>query len=222
MDVKIESSWKSVLSEEFEKDYFKELAKFVKAQYRTHKCFPPGNQIFSALDHTPFDQVKVVILGQDPYHGPGQANGLCFSVRDDVAKPPSLINIFREISTDIAALSPESGNLEAWANQGVLLLNAILTVRAHEAGSHQNKGWEQFTDAVISKLSEKREGLVFLLWGGYAKKKGAKIDAEKHFVLTSGHPSPLSANRGYWFGNKHFSRTNKYLEEKKKKPITWF
>ena len=221
MDVKIEAHWKEALSDEFEKDYFKELIEFVKAEYSTNQCFPPGNRIFAAFDHTPFHKVKVVILGQDPYHGPGQANGLCFSVNDGISKPPSLINIFREILSDTNTQLPLSGNLEPWAAQGVLLLNATLTVRAHKAGSHQNKGWEQFTDAVISKLSEERESLVFLLWGGYAKKKGSKIDSKKHLVLTTGHPSPLSANRGYWFGNKHFSKTNEYLIKNGKSPIRW-
>lgn len=221
MQVTIEESWKEQLMNEFEKPYFEKLIQFVKNEYEKNKCFPPGKQIFSAFDHTPFNKVKVVILGQDPYHGEGQANGLCFSVADGVTKPPSLNNIFEEVKTDVQIPVPSSGNLERWANQGVLLLNATLTVRAHQAGSHQKKGWEQFTDAVISKLSENREGLVFLLWGGYAKKKGAKIDRQKHLVLTSGHPSPLSANRGYWFGNKHFSKTNAYLEKNGKEKIEW-
>lgn len=221
MEIKIEASWKSVLSQEFEKPYFRELIQFVKDAYQINRCFPPGKQIFAAFDHTPFHDVKVVILGQDPYHGPGQANGLCFSVADGVPKPPSLQNIFREISDDVQTEAPEHGNLERWANQGVLLLNATLTVQAHQAGSHQNKGWEQFTDAVIEALSKERTGLVFLLWGGYAKKKGRKIDDSKHLVLSSGHPSPLSANRGYWFGNKHFSKTNEYLVQQNKQPITW-
>ena len=221
MEIKIEASWKSVLSQEFEKPYFRVLIQFVKDAYQNNRCFPPGKQIFAAFDHTPFHDVKVVILGQDPYHGPGQANGLCFSVADGVPKPPSLQNIFREISDDVQTEAPEHGNLERWANQGVLLLNATLTVQAHQAGSHQNKGWEQFTDAVIEALSKERTGLVFLLWGGYAKKKGRKIDESKHLVLSSGHPSPLSANRGYWFGNKHFSKTNEYLVQQNKQTITW-
>lgn len=221
MDVKIEASWKDELQAEFKKEYFKKLINFVKTEYTTHRCFPPGNEIFSAFDHTPFNKVKVVILGQDPYHGPGQANGLCFSVNDSIPFPPSLQNIFKEIETDIGNAVPQSGNLDRWAAQGVLLLNATLTVRAHQAGSHQRKGWEQFTDAVILKLSEQRKGLVFLLWGGYAKKKGACIDASKHHVLESGHPSPLSANRGYWFGNKHFSQTNQLLTKMGKAPIEW-
>ncbi len=221
MEVIIEESWKDQLAGEFEKPYFKNLIGFVKEEYAKNTCFPPGRQIFSAFDHTPFNEVKVVILGQDPYHGLGQANGLCFSVADGIKKPPSLINIFEEIKSDIGIPVPPNGNIERWADQGVLLLNATLTVRAHEAGSHQKKGWEQFTDAIITKLSENREGLVFLLWGGYAKKKGAKIDADKHLVLTSGHPSPLSANRGYWFGNKHFSKANSYLEKNGKEKIEW-
>lgn len=221
MQVTIEESWKQQLADEFEKPYFKKLINFIKEEYDNNTCFPPGQQIFSAFDHTPFNEVKVVILGQDPYHGVGQANGLCFSVADGITKPPSLVNIFKEIETDIGISMPPNGNLERWAEQGVLLLNATLTVRAHEAGSHQKKGWEQFTDAVISKLSENRKGLVFLLWGGYAKKKGAKINTDKHVVLTSGHPSPLSANRGYWFGNKHFSKTNLYLEKAGKEKIEW-
>jgi uracil-DNA glycosylase len=221
MDVKIEPGWKSVLKDEFDKPYFKNLIQFVKKEYTTTSCYPPGNKIFAAFDHTPLDEVKVVILGQDPYHGPGQANGLCFSVSDGIPKPPSLQNMFREITSDTGLTVKESGNLKRWADQGVLLLNATLTVRAHQAGSHQNKGWEEFTDTVISRLSENREGIVFLLWGGYAKKKGAVIDSAKHLVLTSGHPSPLSANRGYWFGNKHFSKVNKYLRENKKDPIDW-
>ena len=221
MEVTIEESWRQQLADEFEKPYFKKLTGFVKNEYDKNTCFPLGTQIFSAFNHTPFHDVKVVVLGQDPYHGEGQANGLCFSVADGVAKPPSLKNIFEEIKTDIGIPVPSNGNLERWANQGALLLNATLTVRAHQAGSHQKKGWEQFTDAVITTLSENREGLVFLLWGGYAKKKGAKINTGKHLVLTSGHPSPLSANRGYWFGNKHFSKTNSYLEKNGKEKIEW-
>lgn len=221
MEVKIAESWKHVLQDEFDKPYFKDLTDFVRNEYRTQKCFPQGEEVFAAFDYCPFDKVKAVILGQDPYHGVGQANGLCFSVQDNIPSPPSLINIFKEIETDLNKPFPKTGNLERWAKQGVLLLNATLTVRAHQAGSHQNKGWEKFTDAVISKISEQKEHVVFLLWGGYAKRKGAKIDAEKHLVLKSGHPSPLSANRGYWFGNKHFSKTNKYLKGIGKKPIDW-
>jgi uracil-DNA glycosylase len=221
MPIKIEPTWHTELAGEFEKPYFQNLISFVRSEYSSQTCFPPGKQIFSAFDHTPFNKVKVVIIGQDPYHGRGQANGLCFSVADGVVVPPSLQNMFREIENDIGNTPPQSGNLERWANQGVLLLNATLTVKAHQAGSHQNKGWEQFTDAVITKLSEKRNGIVFLLWGGYARKKGEKIEASKHLVLTSGHPSPLSANRGYWFGNKHFSKANTYLLEHSQEEIKW-
>ncbi len=217
----MEPGWKAILKDEFEKPYFKNLVEFVRKEYASTTCFPPGKQIFSAFNHTPFDEVKVVIIGQDPYHGTGQAHGLCFSVGKEVAMPPSLKNIFEEIRTDIGAPIPNNGNLQRWADQGVLLLNATLTVRAHQAGSHQNKGWEKFTDAVIEKLSTEREGLVFMLWGGPAKKKGAKVDSSKHLVLTSGHPSPLAANRGYWFGNKHFSKANEFLKEKGKVPINW-
>lgn len=221
MQVTIEPSWKAVLEEEFEKPYFKELLHFVKSEYASNLCFPSENQIFSAFNHTPFKEVKVVIIGQDPYHGIGQAHGLCFSVAENVAVPPSLKNIFEEIRTDIGSPIPENGNLERWADQGVLLLNTTLTVRSRQAGSHQRKGWEKFTDTVIDKLSQERTGLVFMLWGGPAKKKGVKVDTSKHLVLTSGHPSPLAANRGYWFGNKHFSKTNEYLIEKGRKPIEW-
>jgi len=221
MNVKIHKSWNSILSDEFDKPYFTELTNFVRNEYQTQQCFPQGKNIFSAFDHTPFEKVKVVVLGQDPYHGPDQANGLCFSVNDGIQHPPSLMNIFKEIETDLLIPYPQSGNLERWADQGVLLLNATLTVRAYQAGSHQNKGWEQFTDIVIDKLSELSSGLVFLLWGGYAKKKGSRIDPNKHLVLKCGHPSPLSANRGYWFGNKHFSKTNEYLTTKGVTPIKW-
>lgn len=221
MDVKIEESWKNILQAEFDKDYFKNLIDFVKTEYQTQQCFPNGKDIFAAFDHCSFHDLKVVIIGQDPYHGPNQANGLCFSVHDGVSHPPSLINIFKELQTDIEKPYPSSGDLSFWADQGVLLLNATLTVRAHQAGSHQKKGWEQFTGAVIQKISEEKENIVFLLWGGFAKKKGAKIDKTKHNVLTTGHPSPLSANRGYWFGNKHFSKTNEYLKSIHQKEITW-
>ena len=221
MAVTIEESWKQQLQTEFEKPYFKNLSQFIKAEYALHTCYPKGKDVFAAFDHSSFDKTKVVIIGQDPYHGPGQANGLCFSVKDGIAHPPSLINIFKEIETDLGKPYPQSGNLERWAEQGVLLLNATLTVRSHEAGSHQKRGWETFTDAVIKKLSDKREGLIFLLWGGFAKKKAALIDKQKHHILTSGHPSPLSANRGYWFGNKHFSRTNEILRQKGEAPINW-
>lgn len=221
MKMNIEPSWKQVLKDEFEKQYFIDLTNFIDTEYSNYQCFPPENQIFEAFNTTPFSKVKVVILGQDPYHGEGQAHGLSFSVNNNVAIPPSLRNIYKEITEDIGAEIPNSGNLTRWANQGVLLLNATLTVRAHKAGSHQKKGWEKFTDAVIEKLSNEREGLVFMFWGGPAKKKGKKVDASKHLVLTSGHPSPLSANRGYWFGNKHFSNANSYLKKKGRKPIDW-
>ncbi|MEW7291794.1 uracil-DNA glycosylase [Aquimarina sp. 2304DJ70-9] len=221
MNVNIESGWKDQLKDEFNKPYFLSLVDFVKTEYQNYTCYPKGSDIFSAFDYCSFDDVKVVIIGQDPYHGVGQANGLCFSVNDNVSMPPSLINIFKEIETDLTIPFPTNGNLQRWAKQGVLLLNATLTVQAHQAGSHQNKGWEKFTDAVIKTVSDKKENVVFLLWGGFAKKKGAKIDRTKHCVLTSGHPSPLSANRGYWFGNKHFSKTNEYLKDKKQSNIDW-
>lgn len=221
MNVRIHPSWKKELEPEFEKEYFKSLISFVNEEYSDNKCFPPGPEIFAAFDHSKFEDTKVVILGQDPYHGIGQANGLCFSVKDGVTYPPSLKNIFKEIENDLGKSIPSTGNLEGWADQGVLLLNATLTVRAHQAGSHQKKGWEKFTDNVIKLISEEKENVVFLLWGGYAKKKAKLIDATKHLILTSGHPSPLSANRGYWFGNKHFSKANEYLKEKGKLPIKW-
>lgn len=221
MNVSIEQSWKAALKGEFNKPYFNALTDFVKEEYTAHKCFPKGSQIFNAFDFCALDDVKVVILGQDPYHGVGQAHGLCFSVNEGVAMPPSLINIFKEIEQDLGKPFPQNGNLERWAKQGVLLLNATLTVRAHQAGSHQGKGWEQFTDKVIEVISAQKENVVFLLWGGYAKKKAAKVDRNRHLVLSSGHPSPLSANRGLWFGNKHFSQTNAFLEEKGKPAIEW-
>ncbi|UCE94310.1 MAG: uracil-DNA glycosylase [Flavobacteriaceae bacterium] len=221
MNVAIEESWKKILYTEFEKEYFERLTRFVKTEYSKHKCFPGGGEIFASFNRCSFDDVKIVIIGQDPYHGPGQANGLCFSVHESVSHPPSLVNIFKELQEDVGKPYPKSGDLGYWADQGVLLLNATLTVRASEAGSHQGKGWEKFTDAVIESLSEKRENLVFMLWGGYAKKKGRKINDEKHLVLNSGHPSPLSANRGYWFGNKHFSRANSYLKKLGKEEIRW-
>ncbi len=221
MLIEINSSWKEKLKDEFDKSYFVNLIEFVKNEYATHRWVPKDNLLFSAFDYSPFDNVKVVIIGQDPYHGFGQANGLCFSVNDGVTFPPSLINIFKEIEQDLKLPIPISGNLERWARQGVLLLNATLTVRESEAGSHQKKGWEEFTDAVIKKISDEKEHVVFLLWGGFAKKKGAKIDRNKHFVLEAGHPSPLSANRGFWFGNKHFSATNSFLKSKNFKEIEW-
>ncbi|WP_455170371.1 uracil-DNA glycosylase [Aegicerativicinus sediminis] len=221
MNVEIHPSWKNILNDEFEKPYFSELVAFVKNEYQQHTCYPPGKKIFNALDLCPFDKVKVVIIGQDPYHGPNQAHGLCFSVNEGISHPPSLINIFKEIQADLGTSYPRSGNLEPWAKQGVLLLNATLTVRAHQAGSHQNKGWEIFTDAIIKAISDNKEGIIFLLWGGFAKKKAKIIDAKKHHVLTSGHPSPLSANRGLWFGNQHFSLTNSLLEQAKEEAIQW-
>jgi uracil-DNA glycosylase len=221
MDVKIHSSWQQVLESEYGKPYFQKLISFVKYEYATKRCFPLESEIFAAFNHCPFDKVKVVIIGQDPYHGFGQANGLCFSVNDGINFPPSLINIFKEIQSDLGLPIPISGNLERWADQGVLLLNATLTVRETEAGSHQKKGWETFTDAVIQKISDEKENVVFLLWGGFAKKKGAKINRTRHHVLETGHPSPLSANRGLWFGNKHFSKTNTYLQSLGKETIKW-
>ena len=220
MDVKIEQSWKERLSSEFEKAYFSQLITFVKEEYRQRTIYPPGPCIFSAFEHCPFDKVKVVILGQDPYHGPGQAHGLCFSVNDGVPFPPSLQNIFKEIQSDLGTPIPTTGNLTRWANQGVLMLNATLTVRAHQAASHQRQGWEEFTDAAIRALAEERENLVFILWGAYAQKKGAFIDRNKHLVLASAHPSPLSAYNGF-FGNKHFSRANEYLIAHGQQPIQW-
>ncbi|NND52393.1 MAG: uracil-DNA glycosylase [Flavobacteriaceae bacterium] len=221
MNVKIDQSWKKEIEGEFEKPYFKELTDFVKSEYKKGRCYPPGHQIFAAFDLCKFQNVKVVIIGQDPYHGHHQANGLCFSVNDSIAHPPSLINIFKEIEDDIQKPYPQSGNLDHWAQQGVLLLNATLTVRAHQAGSHQNKGWEKFTDRIISLISKRKENIVFLLWGGFAKQKAKLIDASKHHILTSGHPSPLSANRGYWFGNKHFSKTNFLLQQAGLEPVEW-
>jgi uracil-DNA glycosylase len=220
MDVRIEESWKQRIKDEFQKDYFLKLADFVKDEYRTQTIFPPGALIFNAFNLCPFDKVKTVIIGQDPYHGPGQAHGLCFSVKDGIDFPPSLLNIFKEIVSDLGTIKPQSGNLERWASQGVLLLNATLTVRAHQAGSHQRKGWEEFTDAAINVLNSERENLVFFLWGAYAQKKGETIDDSKHLVLKSVHPSPLSASRGF-FGNKHFSRCNEYLRKNGIEPIDW-
>lgn len=220
MDVKIEESWKQELSDEWSKDYFVRLTNFVRNEYTTKQIFPPGRQIFAAFNATPFNEVKVVILGQDPYHDVGQANGLCFSVNDGIQFPPSLRNIFQEIHNDIGSPIPQSGDLTRWAKQGVLLLNATLTVEAHKAASHQRQGWEQFTDEVISHLSNHRQNLVFILWGSYAISKRSLIDPDKHLILTSVHPSPLSAYRGF-FGNKHFSKANNYLVEHGKTPITW-
>lgn len=220
MDVKIEESWKKELHDEWSKDYFVRLTNFVRNEYATKQIFPPGRQIFAAFNATPFNEVKVVILGQDPYHDVGQANGLCFSVNDGIQFPPSLRNIFQEIHNDIGSPIPQSGDLTRWAKQGVLLLNATLTVEAHKAASHQRQGWEQFTDEVISHLSNHQQNLVFILWGSYAISKRSLIDPDKHLILTSVHPSPLSAYRGF-FGNKHFSKTNNYLVEHGKTPITW-
>jgi len=220
MDVKIEPGWKSRLSQEFEKEYFVRLTGFIKDEYRNSRIYPPGSLIFNAFDVCPFGKVKAVIIGQDPYHGPGQAHGLCFSVKDGVDFPPSLINIFKEIESDIGIPRPVSGDLTRWAVQGVLLLNATLTVRAHQAGSHQKKGWEEFTDYVIRVLNSEKENVVFFLWGAYAQKKGESIDRSRHLVLESVHPSPLSASRGF-FGNRHFSRCNEYLVSKGIEPIDW-
>lgn len=220
MDVKIEESWKQKLSQEFNKEYFIKLTDFVRAEYHRTTIFPPGSQIFEAFNATPFDKVKVVIIGQDPYHDFHQANGLCFSVNDDIPFPPSLANIFKELHDDLGVEIPQTGNLLRWAKQGVLLLNSTLTVQAHMAGSHQNKGWETFTDEVIMRLAQDREKLVFILWGSYAIRKGAFIDRTKHCVITSPHPSPLSAYRGF-FGSKPFSKTNAYLVSQGIEPINW-
>jgi len=219
MDVRIEASWKQRLATEFEHAYFQQLAQFVRDEYRKHTVYPPGRLIFNAFDQCPFEQIKVVIIGQDPYHGPGQANGLCFSVNDGVSFPPSLKNIFIEIQNDLGQPIPQSGNLERWAQQGVLLLNAILTVRAHQAASHRGQGWERFTEAVIETVSAEKQHVVFLLWGKFAQQKARLIDANQHCILTAAHPSPLSASR--FFGNRHFSRTNDYLTSVGKEPIAW-
>lgn len=221
MHVNISPTWAPILQEQVSKDYFKSLNSFVDKAYRNATCYPAKEDIFKALQQTCFNDLRVVIIGQDPYHDKGQANGLSFSVKDTVAHPPSLKNIFKELESDLGIAMPKSGNLERWATQGVLLLNATLTVAAHKPASHQKKGWETFTDAIISGISTHKNGVVFLLWGGFAKKKAKKIDVSKHHVLSSGHPSPLSANRGYWFGNKHFSLTNEYLVSQGKTPINW-
>ena len=233
MEVKIADSWKEILQSEFDKDYFVKLTQFVKAEYATARCYPPGHEIFNAFSLCPLDKVKVVLLGQDPYHEPGQAEGLCFSVKDGIPLPPSLINIFKEVKEDVGSV-PElsevaaqkgqrmyNGSLRRWAEQGVLLLNATLTVREHMAGSHQKHGWETFTDAVIKAVSDTQEHVVFILWGGYARSKKVLIDKQKHLILESVHPSPLSANRGGWFGNHHFSQCNAYLEQHGKEKINW-
>ncbi len=221
MVINLDNEWRTVLKNEFKKPYFLQLMDFLKTEYSQNVCFPPWNEVFNAFNHTPFSQVKIVIIGQDPYHGYGQSHGLCFSVRKGVPLPPSLKNIFTEIKSDTNSEIPTHGDLTRWAAQGVLLLNATMSVQAHKPGSHHKKGWEFFTDAVIQNLSLKKEGLVFMLWGGPAKKKGAVVDKSKHLVLTSGHPSPLAANRGYWFGNKHFSKANEYLMGKGLNPIKW-
>lgn len=219
MQLNISDSWKNILQTEFEKPYFNDLKKFIESEYENSICYPEEKDIFTAFNACSFNDLKVVIIGQDPYHGKGQANGLCFSVQDGIKHPPSLINIFKELETDLEIPIPISGNLSRWAKQGVLLLNATLTVKESEAGSHQKQGWERFTDAVIAKISKEKQDVVFLLWGGFAKKKGKKIDKKKHVVLETGHPSPLSANRGYWFGNKHFSQTNAYLKKRNNLPV---
>ena len=221
MNVKIEESWRQHIGSEFEKQYFINLTNFVRQEYATTTCYPPGKLIFNAFNLCPFDKVKVVIIGQDPYHEPGQAHGLSFSVCDGVPFPPSLQNIFKEIEQDLGTPIPMTGNLTRWAEQGVLLLNATLTVRAHQAASHQRRGWEEFTDAAIKALNADRDNLVFILWGGYARSKAPLIDSSRHLILQSVHPSPLSANRGGWFGNHHFSRANAYLVEHGQEPINW-
>ncbi|MCI1246544.1 MAG: uracil-DNA glycosylase [Prevotella sp.] len=221
MDVKIEASWKKRLGSEFDQQYFIDLTNYVRQEYMHHTCYPPGNLIFNAFNLCPFDDVKVVIIGQDPYHEPGQAMGLSFSVPQGIMMPPSLINIFKEIQMDLGTPMPDNGDLTRWAKQGVLLLNATLTVRAHMANSHQKLGWDRFTDAAIKALNAERENLVFMLWGGYARSKAAFIDRNKHLILESVHPSPLSANRGGWFGNHQFSRCNTYLEQHGISPVRW-
>lgn len=220
MEVKIAQDWKELLKEEFDKPYFEELISFVKEEYATRRIYPRGSNIFRAFDKCPVDKLKVVIIGQDPYHGPGQANGLCFSVGDGIPFPPSLRNIFQEVSTDTGAPIPSSGNLDRWAEQGVLLLNAVLTVREHEAASHAGRGWEQFTDAVVRAIAARKEGIVYLLWGSYAQRKGAIADPQKNCILKSVHPSPLSVYRGFW-GCKHFSKANNYLIAHGQTPINW-
>ena len=217
----LNDDWKVLLDDEFNASYFQKLLTYVNDEYKEHQCFPPKAKIFSALNNCPFDDVKVVIIGQDPYHKPHLANGLCFSVNSGMPIPASLKNIFTELGNDFNAIPPVNGNLIHWAKQGVLLLNATLSVRVHKAGSHQKQGWEQFTDAIIQLISDKKENVVFMLWGGYAKKKGEKVDTNKHYILESGHPSPLSANRGHWFDNKHFTKCNTYLESKNLQPIKW-
>ena len=220
MQVRIADDWKALLQEEFDKPYFEQLTNFVRSEYSSRKIFPSGRNIFRAFDQCPLSSLKVVIIGQDPYHGIGQANGLCFSVNDGVPFPPSLQNIFKEINDDIGTPIPSSGNLDRWAEQGVLLLNSVLTVRAHEAASHAGRGWEQFTDAVVRLIAEQREGIVYMLWGSYAQRKGAIADPSRNLILKSVHPSPLSAYRGF-FGSRHFSQANAYLQSIGKEPIIW-
>ncbi len=221
MNVRIEPTWQPVLQEEFDKPYFAHLAQTVRAEYAAGTCYPPGRLIFNAFNLCPLPQVKVVIIGQDPYHEPGQAHGLCFSVNDGVALPPSLLNIYKEIHDETGTPIPASGNLERWARQGVLLLNATLTVRAHQANSHAQIGWQTFTDAVIQQVSQHTQHTVFMLWGGFARTKARLIDADKHLILQAVHPSPLSANRGGWFGNGHFNACNSYLQQHGRQPVTW-
>ncbi len=221
MKVRLIKSWQTQLADTIAAPYFDRLTQFVRQEYKQYSCYPPGKDLFNAFDLCPFEAVNVVLLGQDPYHGPGQAHGLCFSVPEGIAHPPSLINILKELQQDVGKPYPRSGSLLPWASQGVLLLNATLTVRAGQAGSHQKQGWEKFTDAVIEKLSSNKTGLVFMLWGNYAKQKGKHINRDKHLVLEAGHPSPLSANRGLWFGNKHFSLANAYLKAQGKPSIDW-
>lgn len=221
MRVEIHPSWEKVLAPVFSTPYFKDLMIFLDQEYATTACYPEQSLLFEAFNRCPLEDLKVVIIGQDPYHGPGQAHGLSFSVPEGMKHPPSLVNIFKEIETDCGKAYPESGNLDRWAQQGVFLLNATLSVRAHEAGSHQKQGWETFTDAVIKTISEQLKGVVFLLWGGFAQKKAKLIDKDKHLILRSGHPSPLSANRDYWFGNRHFSQCNTYLQKRGLTPIVW-
>jgi len=221
MNLQIDRSWEPYLEGEFKKPYFNNLIEFVRSEYQNHQCYPEASSIFKAFDYSKFESTKVVIIGQDPYHGPNQANGLCFSVQNGMAYPPSLKNIFKELVTDLGISYPKTGDLSTWAKQGVLLLNATLTVKASMPGSHQKRGWETFTDEVISQISNNKNNVVFLLWGGYAKQKKKLIDKKKHFILESGHPSPLSANRGYWFGNQHFRKTNSLLEQVGLEPVDW-
>ncbi len=221
MNLQITNDWQAILQSELDKKYFKNLLNYLEIEYKNSICYPNKNQIFDAFNACSFADLKLVIIGQDPYHGKGQANGLCFSVSDKVTHPPSLKNIFKELKEDIGKKIPKSGDLLTWSKQGVLLLNATLTVRESEAGSHQKQGWEQFTDAVIQLISTKKENVIFLLWGGFSKKKGKNVDKNKHYILESGHPSPLSANRGYWFGNKHFSKSNTILKQLNLSEIKW-